>query len=138
MLALRSATQATRLRVSLQGTARGFTSTKSQQVTQSRRGPSTEDNTSNDGGDFRPPWVYTASSFLRYTTIPIALAYCVFLADWGDREHVFMPLRKWVRQHTQSVFSLSPEETALVQQNGTSVPDGSSPSGNAESRQPNP
>lgn len=71
---------------------------------QNRR--STED----DGGDFRPPWVYSGSRFLTYTTIPreaipsssnrgthpfstiVTLLYCAFLADWGEREHLFMPV----------------------------------------------
>ncbi|EIW80997.1 hypothetical protein CONPUDRAFT_56687 [Coniophora puteana RWD-64-598 SS2] len=43
--------------------------------------------------DFRPPWVYSASHILKYTVIPAALAYCVFWADWGEREHVFSPVR---------------------------------------------
>ncbi|KIK16028.1 hypothetical protein PISMIDRAFT_114123 [Pisolithus microcarpus 441] len=44
--------------------------------------------------DFRPPWVYRASGFLIYTTIPIAILYCVFVADYGDREHVFSPVSR--------------------------------------------
>lgn len=64
-----------------------------------------------DGGDFRPPWVYSGSRFLTYTAIPreaipntsvtaiatltqslVTLLYCAFLADWGEREHIFMPV----------------------------------------------
>ncbi|KAI6147097.1 hypothetical protein BKA82DRAFT_1004573 [Pisolithus tinctorius] len=59
--------------------------------------------------DFRPPWVYRASGFLIYTTIPVAILYCVFVADYGDREHVFSP----------SFLSLTPEETALAQRDTT-------------------
>ncbi|KAF8555727.1 hypothetical protein OG21DRAFT_821300 [Imleria badia] len=74
-------------------------------------------NTKDDGGDFRPPWVYSGSRFLTYTTIPLTLLYCAFLADWGEREHIFMPLRRWVSQYKQSILSLSPEEAALVRGN---------------------
>ncbi|KAH7921779.1 hypothetical protein BV22DRAFT_1121940 [Leucogyrophana mollusca] len=70
-----------------------------------------------DNSDFRPPWVYTTSHVLTYTLIPTALVYCVFLADWGDREHVFMPARRWVAQYKASFFSLSPDEAALVRAN---------------------
>ncbi|KAI6015559.1 hypothetical protein BKA83DRAFT_4232516 [Pisolithus microcarpus] len=65
--------------------------------------------------DFRPPWVYRASGFLIYTTIPIAILYCVFVADYGDREHVFSPIRRWAQRHKESFLSLTPEETALAQ-----------------------
>lgn len=91
--------------VVLQGVTVGrYASTKTQQ---NRR--SVED----DGGDsdFRPPWVYSGSRFLTYTAIPreaipspfatetttltrflVTLLYCAFLADWGEREHIFMPV----------------------------------------------
>lgn len=68
--------------------------------------------TEDDVGDFRPPWVYSGSRFLTYTAIPreaipspfataiatlmqslVTLLYCAFLADWGEREHIFMPVR---------------------------------------------
>lgn len=67
--------------------------------------------TEDDGGDFRPPWVYSGSRFLTYTTIPreaipspsatavamltqhlVTILYCALLADWGEREHIFMPV----------------------------------------------
>ncbi|KAH7885286.1 hypothetical protein F5I97DRAFT_1884285 [Phlebopus sp. FC_14] len=126
-------------------------------VARSQRGPSKEEPAYDD---FRPPWVYTTSHVLTYTTIPrqslafiipvndpdqilVALIYCVFLADWGDRDHVFMPvreidqpytlaklnlqLRRWALQYKQSFFSLSPEELALVQQRSGSAPKDSQP-----------
>ncbi|KAF8133746.1 hypothetical protein EV363DRAFT_1258169 [Boletus edulis] len=74
----------------------------------------TRQTTEDDGGDFRPSWVYSGSRFLTYTTIPVTLIYCAFLADWGEREHIFMPLRRWVSKHSQSILSLSPEEAALA------------------------
>ncbi|KAI6030948.1 hypothetical protein F5J12DRAFT_804134 [Pisolithus orientalis] len=69
--------------------------------------------------DFRPPWVYRASGFLIYTMIPVAILYCVFVADYGDREHVFSPVRRWAQGHTESFLSLTPEETALAQRDTT-------------------
>ncbi|KAF9221643.1 hypothetical protein BS17DRAFT_785107 [Gyrodon lividus] len=103
---LKSVTQVAKSGVLLRNTLHEYASPKPQQNQQNAR---------DDDGDFRPRWVYSASSFLTYTTIPVALLYCVFLADWGDREHVFMPLRRWILQYKQSIFSLSPEEAALVQ-----------------------
>ncbi|KAI0304465.1 hypothetical protein B0F90DRAFT_1815790 [Multifurca ochricompacta] len=41
--------------------------------------------------DPRPPWVYSTSAGLRLVLIPSILIYAVFFADFGDREHVFMP-----------------------------------------------
>ncbi|KAG0701397.1 hypothetical protein DFH29DRAFT_773339, partial [Suillus ampliporus] len=68
-----------------------------------------------DDGDFRPPWVYSASHILTYTLIPTAIVYCVFLADWGEREHVFSPVRRWTMKYKESFFSLSPDEASLIE-----------------------
>ncbi|KAG1772400.1 hypothetical protein EDD22DRAFT_842375 [Suillus occidentalis] len=68
-----------------------------------------------DNGDFRPPWVYSASHILTYTLIPTAMVYCVFLADWGEREHVFSPVRRWTTKFKESFFSLSPDEASLIE-----------------------
>ncbi|EGN98350.1 hypothetical protein SERLA73DRAFT_183305 [Serpula lacrymans var. lacrymans S7.3] len=68
-----------------------------------------------DDGDFRPPWVYSTSRILTYTLIPTAFLYCIFIADWGEREHVFMPPRRWLERQKAVFFSLSPDEAVLVQ-----------------------
>ncbi|KIK93733.1 hypothetical protein PAXRUDRAFT_828672 [Paxillus rubicundulus Ve08.2h10] len=122
---LKLVSQVARSSISLpSGIVHRHVSTKAQQNRQNAR--------NDDSGDFRPRWVYSASSFLTYTTIPVALLYCVFLADWGDRDHVFMPLRRWMLQHKQSILSLSPEEVALVQrQSAPALRDSPSP-GSAE------
>ncbi|OAX40951.1 hypothetical protein K503DRAFT_713605 [Rhizopogon vinicolor AM-OR11-026] len=78
--------------------------------------PSQQPSTEQDDGDFRPPWVYSASHILTYTLIPTAIVYCIFLADWGDREHVFSPVRRWVMKTKESFFSLSPGEASLVEE----------------------
>ncbi|GAA5961007.1 hypothetical protein JCM8115_002657 [Rhodotorula mucilaginosa] len=36
--------------------------------------------------------------------------YAVLLYDFGPREHVFMPLRRWVDDHTASLFTLSDQD----------------------------
>ncbi|RXW24522.1 hypothetical protein EST38_g1358 [Candolleomyces aberdarensis] len=41
--------------------------------------------------DFRPPWVYALSRFGSYAVIPAVAVYAIFVYDWGDHEHVFMP-----------------------------------------------
>ncbi|KAH7903211.1 hypothetical protein BJ138DRAFT_1020994 [Hygrophoropsis aurantiaca] len=64
--------------------------------------------------DFRPPWVYTASHLLTYTLIPSAILYCVFLADWGDRDHVFLHVRRWAAHQSSRFFSIDRDEAALA------------------------
>ena len=60
--------------------------------------------------DPRPPWVYSTSAGLRLVLVPSVFSvywwipvlkhlegiilYAVFFADFGDREHVFMPVRR--------------------------------------------
>jgi hypothetical protein len=64
-----------------------------------------------DERDFRPPWLYTMSRLLSYTMIPCkhschvivsselenknlaAAIYGIFFHDFGEREHVFQPVR---------------------------------------------
>ncbi|KAJ8595232.1 hypothetical protein M405DRAFT_807511 [Rhizopogon salebrosus TDB-379] len=77
--------------------------------------PTEQQSAEQDDGDFRPPWVYSASHILTYTMIPTAMVYCVFLADWGEREHVFSPVRRWATKTRESFFSLSPDEVSLVE-----------------------
>ncbi|KAI9573637.1 hypothetical protein HD554DRAFT_2057557 [Boletus coccyginus] len=90
--------------------------------------------TEDDDGDFRPPWVYSGSRLLTYTTIPLTLFYCAFLADWGEREHIFMPLRRWVSEYRQSILALSPEEAVLVRGNNGQAPGSSLSSPDESSR----
>ncbi|KAG1786615.1 uncharacterized protein HD556DRAFT_1414373 [Suillus plorans] len=78
--------------------------------------PSQNQSAEQDDGDFRPPWVYSASHILTYTLIPTAILYCVFLADWGEREHVFSPVRRWTTKYKESFLSLSPDEASLIEE----------------------
>ncbi|PFH53896.1 hypothetical protein AMATHDRAFT_113900, partial [Amanita thiersii Skay4041] len=64
--------------------------------------------------DFRPPWVYTTSRLLSYTIIPSIVVYSVFWHDFGDREHVFQPARRWLARQKAAFFTLSPDEQELL------------------------
>ncbi|KAI0252333.1 hypothetical protein BJV78DRAFT_1201814 [Lactifluus subvellereus] len=70
--------------------------------------------------DPRPPWVYSASAGLRLVLIPSILFYAVFFADFGDRDHVFMPPRRWLQRQRDAFFTLTPEERKLVEESTTS------------------
>ncbi|KAH9049967.1 hypothetical protein EDB84DRAFT_1451966 [Lactarius hengduanensis] len=65
--------------------------------------------------DPRPPWVYSTSAGLRLVLIPGILFYAVFFADFGDREHVFMPPRRWLWRQRDAFFTITPEERKLVE-----------------------
>ncbi|GJN94067.1 hypothetical protein Rhopal_007131-T1 [Rhodotorula paludigena] len=41
-------------------------------------------------------------------------AYAVLLYDFGPREHVFMPVRRWVDAHTASLFTLSEQDRRVL------------------------
>ncbi|KAH9980323.1 hypothetical protein BGW80DRAFT_1274733 [Lactifluus volemus] len=66
------------------------------------------------------PWVYSTSVGLRLVLIPSGLLYAVFFADFGDREHVFMPPRRWLQRQRDAFFSITPEERRLVEESSTS------------------
>ncbi|KAI9512371.1 hypothetical protein F5148DRAFT_1162812 [Russula earlei] len=66
--------------------------------------------------DPRPPWVYSTSAGLRLILIPSILFYAVFFADFGDREHVFMPPRRWLQRQREAFFTMTPEERKLVEE----------------------
>ncbi|GAA5902438.1 hypothetical protein JCM6882_002754 [Rhodosporidiobolus microsporus] len=40
--------------------------------------------------------------------------YAVLLHDFGPREHVFMPVRRWFDEHTASFFTLSERDRAVL------------------------
>ncbi|KAK0201768.1 hypothetical protein DFS33DRAFT_1018659 [Desarmillaria ectypa] len=64
--------------------------------------------------DFRPPWVYTGSKLLTYLVVPAIALYGIFIYDFGDREHVFQPPRRWLLRQKESFFTLTPEEQKLI------------------------
>ncbi|OCH85575.1 hypothetical protein OBBRIDRAFT_706293, partial [Obba rivulosa] len=64
--------------------------------------------------DPRPRWFFTASRISTFFIIPASVAYMVFVADFGEREHVFSPARRWLGAQKAAFFSLSPAERELA------------------------
>ncbi|GAA5868002.1 hypothetical protein JCM8547_000778 [Rhodosporidiobolus lusitaniae] len=52
------------------------------------------------------------ASFALATAIT---GYAVLLHDFGPREHVFMPVRRWFDEHTASFFTLSERDRAVLE-----------------------
>lgn len=46
----------------------------------------------------------------------VTLLYCAFLADWGEREHIFMPVSCFLGHHRSPTIT-----TCLVAQMGITV-----------------
>ncbi|KAI0657409.1 hypothetical protein C8Q70DRAFT_1004565, partial [Cubamyces menziesii] len=59
-------------------------------------------------------WVSRASRISNFMIIPAVILYAVFVADFGDHEHVFQPPRRWLAAQKAAFFSLSPEEQQLA------------------------
>ncbi|KAI8969636.1 hypothetical protein BD414DRAFT_258436 [Trametes punicea] len=59
-------------------------------------------------------WVHRASRISNFMIIPAVILYAVFVADFGDHEHVFQPPRRWLAAQKAAFFSLSPEEQRLA------------------------
>ncbi|OSD07209.1 hypothetical protein PYCCODRAFT_1463505 [Trametes coccinea BRFM310] len=59
-------------------------------------------------------WVARASRISNFMVIPAVILYAVFVADFGDHEHVFQPPRRWLAAQKAAFFSLSPEEQRLA------------------------
>ncbi|PCH40101.1 hypothetical protein WOLCODRAFT_162093 [Wolfiporia cocos MD-104 SS10] len=64
--------------------------------------------------DPRPSWVYSFSRISQCIAIPVAVAYAVFVQDFGDREHVFQPARRWLERQKAAFFSLSDAEREIA------------------------
>jgi len=69
---------------------------------------------SDGGDDFRPPWVYVCSRLIIYGIIPAVGFYSIFMYDFGEREHVFQPVRRWGVNITNKLFTLSAAEEKLL------------------------
>ncbi|KAI0917334.1 hypothetical protein AcW1_007451 [Taiwanofungus camphoratus] len=64
--------------------------------------------------DPRPRWVFPLSRVANYVVIPSTLLYAVFFADFGEKEHVFMPARRWLDAQKAAFFSLSAAERKMA------------------------
>ncbi|CCM03524.1 uncharacterized protein FIBRA_05658 [Fibroporia radiculosa] len=65
--------------------------------------------------DPRPSWVFPLFKIANYVVIPGTLLYAVFFADFGEKEHVFMPARRWFDRQKAAFFSLSDEERRIAE-----------------------
>ncbi|KAL0961299.1 hypothetical protein HGRIS_006258 [Hohenbuehelia grisea] len=74
--------------------------------------------------DFRPPWVYKSSRLLSFTVIPAIALYAVFVHDFGDQDHVFLPARRWAKDN---FLTLSPAEAALLEARSAKAQPNASP-----------
>jgi len=59
-------------------------------------------------------WALAANKIASFAIIPMTLLYAVFLADWGDHEHVFMPARRWLLRQKAAFYMLTPAEQELI------------------------
>ncbi|GAA5937914.1 uncharacterized protein JCM15063_005411 [Sporobolomyces koalae] len=66
--------------------------------------------------------------FTAFTLAAGLTAYAVLLYDFGEREHVFMPVRRWFDANTRSFFTLSERERQVLNPTQkTAVPDRRTP-----------
>ncbi|GAA5823730.1 hypothetical protein JCM5353_008573 [Sporobolomyces roseus] len=52
--------------------------------------------------------------FTAFTLAAGLTAYAVLLYDFGEREHVFMPVRRWFDANTRSFFTLSERDRQVL------------------------
>ncbi|KAF9454795.1 hypothetical protein P691DRAFT_770316 [Macrolepiota fuliginosa MF-IS2] len=69
--------------------------------------------------DFRPPWVYAASRMMIFTIVPSIVVYSVFFYDFGDKDHVFRPARRWALKQKAAFLTLSPDEERMLKADKT-------------------
>jgi len=55
------------------------------------------------------------SRVLQWTLVPGAFGYMALYGDFGEHEHVFSPVRRWVQRSKGEFWRLSPEEERIVQ-----------------------
>ncbi|GAA6059144.1 hypothetical protein JCM10212_003891 [Sporobolomyces blumeae] len=75
------------------------------------------------------------SKGVQFTAFGIATGltlYAVLLYDFGEREHVFMPVRRWFDANTRSFFTLSERDRQVLDSTSsgaakTAVPDRRTP-----------
>ncbi|GAA5879956.1 hypothetical protein JCM1840_006942 [Sporobolomyces johnsonii] len=69
--------------------------------------------------------------FAAFALSGVLTAYTVLLHDFGDREHVFMPVRRWFDARTRSFFTLSERDRQVLSagkdQSAVVVPDHRTP-----------
>ncbi|KAF7768137.1 hypothetical protein Agabi119p4_7380 [Agaricus bisporus var. burnettii] len=73
-----------------------------------------------EDSDFRPSWVYVTSRLVNFTVIPCVMLYSVFFYDFGDKDHVFKPVRRWAQEQKAAFLTLSPDEKRVLETNTSS------------------
>ncbi|BGP27901.1 pyridoxamine-phosphate oxidase [Rhodotorula toruloides] len=71
---------------------------------------------------FAPTPLSRAGQIAAFTLSAGIAVYGVLFYDYGEHEHCFMPVRRWVDQHTASFFTLTPEERRYVSYSSTGIP----------------
>ncbi|KZT55491.1 hypothetical protein CALCODRAFT_484759 [Calocera cornea HHB12733] len=46
--------------------------------------------------------------------IPLSIYYTVFVADYGDQEHIYSPARRWLKEQKEAFFTLTPGQRRLA------------------------
>ncbi|KAJ3997312.1 hypothetical protein F5050DRAFT_1753282 [Lentinula boryana] len=77
--------------------------------------------------DFRPAWLYTFARVASNISIFGIMTYAVFFYDFGNDEHVFQPVRRWVSRQKSTLFALSPDEEKFVESEKRKAEAGGSP-----------
>jgi len=54
------------------------------------------------------------SRILQWTLVPSVFGYMALFGDFGEHEHIFSPLRRWVWQSKDEFWQLSPEEKRIA------------------------
>jgi len=67
-----------------------------------------------------PPTAYKSgiakfSRILQWTLVPGVFGYMAFYGDFGEHEHIFSPLRRWMQKSKDEFWQLSSEEKRIVQ-----------------------
>lgn len=47
--------------------------------------------------------------------VPGVFGYMAFYVDFGEHEHIFSPLRRWLQRSKDEFWELSPEEKRVIQ-----------------------
>ncbi|BGP35662.1 hypothetical protein JCM10296v2_007514 [Rhodotorula toruloides] len=71
---------------------------------------------------FAPTPLSRAGQIAAFALSAGLAVYGVLFYDYGEQEHCFMPVRRWVDQHTASFFTLTPSERRYVSFSSTGVP----------------
>ncbi|KAF8245294.1 hypothetical protein K440DRAFT_556258 [Wilcoxina mikolae CBS 423.85] len=52
------------------------------------------------------PKLHKAVTIAQWTSAAFVICYGVFWADWGSEDHMFMPIRNWVKEKKEGFWSV--------------------------------